>query len=254
MKPDPAPEKVVLIQTVEVSRPFNRKSWERLPDEPYVWFERFIVFRELASADRNVRSAYRVYCKNSERDRLKSSQIYLKKPVAAEGGIPSSWYQSADQYNWVNRAGEYHEHLDRVERETNENEIRKIAKETVHKQLATRRVISDKMIERLLNDLELLDKPLRASEIANWFRIAVQDQDKVNAILFPPEKQNQMAAYPGAMSGHLQASMMELMSRLPDGRPAEVVEMERKLRESEQAPAITQVAPQEVEVVVWEEP
>ena len=78
--------------------------------------------------------------------------------------------------------------------------------------------------------MDTLDKPLKASEIANFFRIGSQDQDKVNELLYPqPSKQDRVAGQLNAIAGHSSSSVQELISRMEDGRPREVVEMEAKM-------------------------
>ena len=39
----------------------NRQPWDKLPDESTLWYERFLIYRDLTSSDRNVSQAYGVY-------------------------------------------------------------------------------------------------------------------------------------------------------------------------------------------------
>ncbi len=258
---NPQPEKITLsqtIQTVEVSRPThnpNRKTWERLPDESALWYERFICFRDLPVQDRNVWRAHQVFSSKTESDRAKSSVIILKKNKTSVGGVHSSWYEACDRYKWEQRATDYLEHTEKLIRETKEREIQKIVEKEISEQYAIQKEGDKMIVGKALADIRLMveeGKRLKPSEAINFYRIGVSNQHELNEILAPKEDKHSTLGHPSLSNGHISESMQRLLDSMEDGRPAEVVEMERKLRESEQAPAITQATPQEA--VVWEEP
>lgn len=68
----------------------ERQIWERLPDEPLLWFQRFERFRLMTPT----RSISRVFCE--ERDK--------KKQEKTRTNAGPEWYRAAEQWRWNERA------------------------------------------------------------------------------------------------------------------------------------------------------
>lgn len=80
--------------------------WERRPDEPSKWFDRFTVYRLLGPE----RSLYAAFVKYTARDGAKRREKYR--------GVPGSWRDNAERWDWSERAEAWDEaeHL-RIEAE-----------------------------------------------------------------------------------------------------------------------------------------
>lgn len=66
------------------------EPWEQQADEPELWYQRFVGFREMG-VGRSVRRAYQLSCKGA------GGQGEPRQP-------PNSWRKAARQFDWVERA------------------------------------------------------------------------------------------------------------------------------------------------------
>lgn len=99
----------------------ERKPWERMPDEPSDWYNRFLLFLGLGY-NRSVVGAYRKEQQGLPEDDAKKDQDWDDRE-----GAPKSWYNAAHQYNWSARATAYDDAQARALL-SNEEEIQRIAR------------------------------------------------------------------------------------------------------------------------------
>lgn len=88
----------------------DRDPWERLPDEPSRWYERFDLYR-LLGPTRALRVAYRRY-----------RELRGMKDLRVGSGIPPEWAHTAKQWLWKERAELWDAHC-RMEQERITEEV-----------------------------------------------------------------------------------------------------------------------------------
>jgi len=75
----------------------KRQPWDRLPNEPSMWFNRFEYYR-LLGPDRTFQGTFEIW---NERDNKRKN-----KPNVAGHPHPQ-WYERAEQWQWKERAAEW---------------------------------------------------------------------------------------------------------------------------------------------------
>ena len=71
------------------------REWDRLPEEPLLWFQRFGSFLSLPSARRSLGAAYKLHTKITDPERY---------PTLSFSRAPDSWYNASEKWNWEQRA------------------------------------------------------------------------------------------------------------------------------------------------------
>jgi hypothetical protein len=79
------------------------RAWDRRPEEPSLWYERFLIYCNLGQR-RSIAAAYRRY------RALYDSDIETDGDCKANAA-PSTWYEYADRYDWLERATLYDDWL-----------------------------------------------------------------------------------------------------------------------------------------------
>jgi hypothetical protein len=113
-------------------------SWDRLADEPNLWFSRFERYR-LAGPDRSLRAAH-----NAEK---------ADKGKKRQRSIPGAWSRAAARWNWRERAEAWDEHERVQSRVAHAREIEEMNSRHIQEAQA----LQNKAIQRLksLNHEEL---------------------------------------------------------------------------------------------------
>lgn len=81
------------------SMPPQPNPWERKPDEPTRWYDRFVQFYLPLGTTRSILRAYRLYTQSLEDGQSKSDKY-----------APSPWYDHSKTWHWSNRADAYDNH------------------------------------------------------------------------------------------------------------------------------------------------
>lgn len=130
--------------------------WDRLPEEPNLWFDRFMRFR-LMGVRRSVRA------------------VYLREfsQKADEGGEkpPAAWYEAAKEWRWRERA----EAWDETERERIRQEWRAFAVEWRGKE----RRIAEALLEKAEQMLQF--------PVAKISRVIAENGDQITQIVEPAD-------------------------------------------------------------------
>ncbi len=87
---------------------YEGNAWDRQQDEPNLWYERFVIFRDLGP-DRSLEAAYQAYEAEKQQKAAKSSNS--ASPPKMRPKRPSgAWYENCNKWQWRERAELYDEY------------------------------------------------------------------------------------------------------------------------------------------------
>lgn len=104
-------------------------TWEKLPDEPSLWYARFENYR-LLGPERTIEAAWR--------QEARAGQSKAKR-------VPADWYDRSATWRWKERA----EAWDALEREKVRQRTQKELDESRERQVVVARMVQQKVIERI---------------------------------------------------------------------------------------------------------
>jgi len=108
----------------------NKPPWERLPDEPNRWYDRFDLYRSLGPT-RSILAAFRTY--------------YIQKKQNPSDHSRSEWYGIAKTWKWKERAEAY----DEQQRKYFHEHEAELQKESRRRRIEALELFLDKCIEAL---------------------------------------------------------------------------------------------------------
>lgn len=118
-------------------------AWEKRPDEPAIWFDRFTRFYLPLGPSRSLLGAYRAYRKEaSDSDRMR-----------AVNSVSAGWKENALKYDWRGRADAFDAH----ERRKNNDKFAELAERTRLEQLQRLRTMQAKLTAKVNTSANLED-------------------------------------------------------------------------------------------------
>lgn len=132
----------------------QRKPWDKLPDEPGLWFDRFTAYR-LLGPRRHIEEAWRAEETAAAARRIatgkeaKVSKSQQKKSDALKRP-PAAWYSAAKDWKWSDRASEWDAHQRSIE----EDELLEARRRWTKEKVELKDAIVAKLRRMLLFPLE----------------------------------------------------------------------------------------------------
>ena len=146
--------------------------WDRLPDEPSLWYDRFETYR-LLGVRRSVSRAYRI-CRLSQE---------LKRPH-----VHSRWYGVAERWNWASRA----EAWDEVCRtEFRERQTQRI-QDAQNARIDMIQSVLERSFDRILPELDDVEK-LDLNTLRHLFRDMLNEERKELPVDATPVRDDEFA-------------------------------------------------------------
>lgn len=118
--------------------------WERQPEEPSLWFARFLLYRNEKPARRELLEAARIYQAQAS-----------KGPYKPYKHTPGAWKVQAEQWNWKDRAEAY-DKARQAEQEAREAAYREYEAAERERILTTGYALMEKRIEELSSVVDLI--------------------------------------------------------------------------------------------------
>jgi hypothetical protein len=137
------------------------ESWERLEGESGAAYTAFCVYREFGP-ERNIRKAASVSCAGTDGEAAGNTVVHIAKKYR-------TWRQWSMHFQWVKRAGDYDQYLDRMK----QTEISK----SIEEQVKVHRMVTGKMLQVVNKKLDLMDpSELSQGNVTEWVETAIRTE------------------------------------------------------------------------------
>jgi hypothetical protein len=146
------------------------ESWERLAGESGAAYAAFCVYRDYGP-ERNIRKAVEAECKkrHGDYDRSRIEKRYRM------------WRLWSTQFQWVKRAEDYDQYLDRLK----QTELRK----TIEARGEAHREVTGKMLQVVKKKLEMMNPAdLTQGTVSEWVETAIKTEREIFGLTAVKEK------------------------------------------------------------------
>lgn len=148
-------------------------AWERQPNEPYEWFQRFDQYRQM-TGKRNILRLYRDERKrDAEREPNEKTRERKRRTAETIRAAPQSFYQMRDEWHWEQRVQAWDEHLrdEKKRTEAEDREKARSARQMMVKALHTLLVNAVKKNQDMIDPRELRELADAAAKIMKESRL-----------------------------------------------------------------------------------